>query len=387
MRRKTLRRQFIGTMLIVIMIFYLMTVVFTICEMEELVDTVTDQYNQYTQFENGKKRLSRLDMEEEITMLGGFIHQSRNHILMYICFNAVLALMIAIAVAGYRTRKLLEPLYQLEDQMNEVGQGHLDRKIEVQADNEFVDLADRFNDMLVSLREYMEDLKQTTADKERLSAELKVMRRIQKDMLPSRYPSRGDMQLYAAVWPWSEGGGDYYDFFWVDGDHLAITLGDTTEVGIMATLYAVLAQTHMRSFGMMGYAPNRILAETNNQLSEKNEFGMNVAAFAAIIQLSSGEVSYSSAGMEPFLWKHAGGDAEPVEDAQVTIPLGNMENVPYHNHKRHFPGEGFVGPQIQCAKSSGAYQRAAAQDLQPQGAGRGDLRGCAILHRRYPAGG
>lgn len=333
MKRKSLRGQMTWTILAVLLLFFVMTVGFTAFEMKSLEDNTKARYDDYVQMYDDlpdapdKTAVERFEQTVEMiqnsgkAMLGGTI------------FNAVLAFALAVVIANWRTKKLLAPLHELREEMRFVGQGNLTEQVAVKADNEIADLADEFNTMLSELRKYMDDLKRTTSDKERMTAELSVMRQIQKDMLPSRYPTRGDMQLYAAVWPLCEGGGDYYDFFWADKDHLAITVGDVTDTGIMATLYAVLAQTFMRSFGKMGYAPSRILAETNNQLSEKNEFGMNVAAVSAVIDLSLGELTFSNAGGEPFLWKHAGGDAEPVDFGEVTIPLGNMENVPYHNQK------------------------------------------------------
>ncbi len=333
MKRKSLRFQMLGTILIVLLLFFVTTVVFTAVEMQSLEDNTQERYDEYVDLYNDLPETPDETAMERFEQTVEMIKISGKKIIESIVLGAVIAFALAVVIASWRTKKLLEPMHHLREEMKAVGQGNLTKEVTVEADNEIAELADEFNAMLAALRRYMDDLQRTTSDKERMSAELSVMRQIQKDMLPSRYPARGDMQLYAAVWPLSEGGGDYYDFFWADRDHLTITVGDVTDTGIMATLYAVLAQTFMRSFGKMGYTPSRILAETNNQLSEKNEFGMNVAAMTAVIDLSMGELTYSSAGGEAFLWKHAGGDAEPIDFGEVTIPLGNMENVPYHNKK------------------------------------------------------
>jgi sigma-B regulation protein RsbU (phosphoserine phosphatase) len=100
----------------------------------------------------------------------------------------------------------------------------------------------------------------------------------------------------------------------------------------MATLFAVMSQNFIRGFAKMGYQPSRILAETNNLLSDKNEFGLNVSVTVVMIDHVTGEMSYAMAGGEPPILRQTGGNAKPVSD-EMTIPLGNMENVGYHTYK------------------------------------------------------
>ncbi len=244
----------------------------------------------------------------------------------------ILALIISIIVIHFMIKKLINPIHVLLEEMDRVGKGNLDERIELDTNNEISDLADGFNSMMDQLKKYMEDLSQTTREKEDMSSQISLVRRISQNLIPDRYPSRNDSQLYAEIWNLSpEGGACYYDFFMADEDNMVLILGNSADSGVMAVLFALISQTYLQSYGKMGYSPARMLAETNNRLSVKNELGLNVAATVCVIDLARSKMKVSSAGGEAFVFKSAGREAAVEEDEEVTIPIGNMENVPYKN--------------------------------------------------------
>ena len=107
-----------------------------------------------------------------------------------------------------------------------------------------------------------------------------------------------------------------------------MVVGDVAGRGIPATLFAVITKTHIKNYAQLGYRPDRILAETNNQLSYRNEAGLTVSVFIGIVDLQMGDFQYCNAGQMAPLWKHSGRDFEFLE-AKNCFALANMENVPY----------------------------------------------------------
>ena len=107
-----------------------------------------------------------------------------------------------------------------------------------------------------------------------------------------------------------------------------MVVGDVTGSGIPTTLFAVITKTHIKNYAQLGYQPDRILAETNNQLSYKNDAGLTVSVFVGIVDLKTGVMQYINAGQMTPLWKNSGGDFTFLK-TKSCFALANMENVPY----------------------------------------------------------
>ena len=191
-------------------------------------------------------------------------------------------------------------------------------------------LSENLKEMTSRLVVYMGNLQVAAADKERIAAELNVAADIKSSMLPDvfpAFPERTEFDIYAKLQTASEMSGDFYDFFLIDQKHLAIVIGDVNGMGIPAALLIVITQTLIKNYAKLGFEPEKVFTEANNQLSESNE-GMTTTAFLGILDLANGTFSYVNAGhCAPFL-KHAGGEFEqlPAKDCFV---LGSMAGVPY----------------------------------------------------------
>lgn len=237
----------------------------------------------------------------------------------------------ALAATNIAANSLANPIKQLMKQVKQVGTGNLNQTITVKSRDEIGELAVCFDTMTKELKEYMTNVTAMTADKERTAAELNVARQIQKNMLPHRYPAfpeRKDMDIYWKLFSVSEGGGNFYDFFFIDSSHFCILVGNAAGSGILTTLMAVIAKTYIKNYAQLGYPTNRILAETNNQLSHENEMGMSVSVFLAIVDISAGQMEYANAGFIPPLWKHSGKEFVPIP-CKSCAALGIMENIPF----------------------------------------------------------
>ena len=191
-------------------------------------------------------------------------------------------------------------------------------------------LSENLNEMTARLVVYMSNLQEAAADRERISAELNVAADIKSSMLPNvfpAFPERTEFDIYASLQTANEMSGDFYDFFLIDQNRLAVVIGDVNGMGVPAALLIVITQTLIKNFAKLGFEPEKVFTEANNQLSESNE-GMTATAFLGIMDLTNGTFSYVNAGHVTPLLKHAGGEFEPLP-AKDCFVLGSMAGVPY----------------------------------------------------------
>ena len=175
--------------------------------------------------------------------------------------------------------------------------------------------------------------------------ELRMASAIQETMLPRvfpPYPERTEFDVFASMTPAKEVGGDFYDFFLIDDDHLALVIADVSGKGIPAALYMMVCKSLIKSqttaIGKDG-STAQILRNVNEQLSENNELDMFVTVWLGILTISTGELVYSNAGHEyPVLKKNA--SPFTVLKEKHSPPLGCMEGIRYTEKKiRLFPGD------------------------------------------------
>lgn len=200
----------------------------------------------------------------------------------------------------------------------------------VSTGDEIQHLSEDLNEMTSRLVVYMGNLQEAAADKERISAELNVATGIKASMLPNvfpAFPERTEFDIYAKLQTAREMSGNFYDFFLIDQNHLAVVIGDVNGIGVPAALLIVITQTLIKNYAKLGFEPEKVFAEANDQLSESNE-GMTTTAFLGILDLTDGNLTYVNAGHCIPLLKHAGGEFEPLP-AKDCFVLGSMAGVPY----------------------------------------------------------
>ena len=172
-------------------------------------------------------------------------------------------------------------------------------------------LSDSFADMIMSLDDYMNELQEVTAEKERIGAELNVATQIQADMLPNifpAFPDRKDFGIFATMTPAKEVGGDFYDFFFVDKDHIALVMADVSGKGVPAALFMVIAKTLIKSTLQSETEAAEALADVNDKLCEGNQAGLFVTVWMAVIDLRTGEGVSLNAGHEHPAFCKKGGE-------------------------------------------------------------------------------
>ena len=212
----------------------------------------------------------------------------------------------------------------------------------VKTGNELEALAGDISDMIVSIDQYVDEIKHITADREKIAAELGVAKKIQSGMLPSDFPAfpdRKEFDLYAKMTPAKEVGGDFYDFFLVDEDHLALVVADVSGKGIPAALFMAEARTRIQSAALPGKSPKEILSVVNHYLSIGNKAGFFVTVWIAIMDLRNGKGMVCNAGHEHPIIRHAGGEYEAVI-YRHSPAVGVADGIPYKEHEfQMLPGD------------------------------------------------
>jgi sigma-B regulation protein RsbU (phosphoserine phosphatase) len=250
----------------------------------------------------------------------------------------LLAIAIVIIVAGsyiMLRRFIGKPIAEISGKAAMIGKGDLDAKIDMKTTDEFGVLAKAFNDMTENLKEHIRDLTAMTSEKERIGAELNIATEIQESLLPTTFPAfpdRTEFDLYAVMEPAKEVGGDFYDFYYTDKDHLALVIADVSGKGVPAALFMVIAKTLLKNHLQMGEDPVETLRSVNNQLCENNDVGLIVTTFIAILDIATGEIEYANAGHHPPLVMKAGESFRTL-DVKPGFVLGGLSEREYEGGK------------------------------------------------------
>lgn len=222
---------------------------------------------------------------------------------------------IGWSLADYLTK----PIRQLSKGVQQIAMGNFNGKLNIHTGDEIESLAISFNAMTTELQTYIKNLEQITAEKERIATELNVATNIQKNMLPCifpPYPDRKDFDIYAVMYPAKEVGGDFYDFYLLDENHLVITIADVSDKGIPAAMFMVITKTILKNFAMSMTSPDDFSAVVqcaNRQLCENNEEMMFVTVFMGMLDLKTGKFIYVNAGHTPPMIRHKHKDDSTFE--------------------------------------------------------------------------
>ena len=180
--------------------------------------------------------------------------------------------------------------------------------LNIKTADEMEDLWKSMTVMETDVRESMVRLREITAVKERLDAELAIATSIQMGMLPDKFPDSTEYDLFASMQPAKEVGGDLYDFFMIDDTHLALVIADVSGKGVSAALFMVVAKTLIRNLTEQeAHDPAQIFTLVNRKLMEVNRARLFVTAWLGILDLKSGRVVYADAGHEYPAVRRSGG--------------------------------------------------------------------------------
>ncbi len=171
-------------------------------------------------------------------------------------------------------------------------------------------------------------------EKERIATELALATRIQANYLPKvfpPFPDRNEFDLFASMTPAKEVGGDLYDFFLIDEDHLCLVIGDVSGKGVPASLFMMVAATLIHHVAMREISPAKILTEVNAEICTRNPEEMFVTVWLGVLEISTGMLTAASAGHEYPAIKRPDGSFELLKDRHGFV-LGGMEGARYREY-------------------------------------------------------
>ncbi len=209
---------------------------------------------------------------------------------------------LALAITWLTTR-LTRPLINLSRAAGSIAGGDLDKPVPIiNSKDELGRLTISFSEMQQALRRQMQQLTETTAQKERIESELRIARNIQMSILPKLFPpfpERSEFDIYASIKPAREVGGDLYDFFFIDDSRFCFLIGDVSDKGVPAAFFMAVTKTLLKVIADQHPDPGAILTKANDDLSEGNESCMFVTLFIGILDLRTGILKTGNAGHNP----------------------------------------------------------------------------------------
>ena len=207
--------------------------------------------------------------------------------------------------------------------------------------DEVEELARAFAELSKKTVDYLDQVKRVTAEKERIGAELSLATQIQESMLPHivpAFPDRKDFDIIGSMDPAKEVGGDFYDYFLIDDDHLCMVIADVSGKGVPAALFMMASKIILQSVAMLGVSPGEILTKTNAAICSNNEAGMFVTVWVGILELSTGKLTCANAGHEYPVFKRPDGSFELYKDKHGFV-FGGLEGSKYSEYELHLePG-------------------------------------------------
>ena len=243
----------------------------------------------------------------------------------------IFSLVIVLITTFLLGRFINRPVTALNASVGQIAAGDLTARIFLHTGDEFQTLADSVNVMAQELSDYLENLTQITAEKERIGAELNVATKIQASMLPSifpAFPEREEFDIHALMQPAKEVGGDFYDFFLIDENTLAVVMADVSGKGVPAALFMVIAKTLIKNNAQYNKSPKDVFETVNNLLCEGNDSAMFVTAFMGYLDIPTGRFTFVNAGHNLPLIRRAGEGYGWLKTPKGFV-LAGMEDTAY----------------------------------------------------------
>ena len=252
---------------------------------------------------------------------------------------SILGLIFSVIVS----KRIVRPLNLITKRIADLSETNLEFKMEddYRTGDEIEVLAESFAKLSHRTVEYVGEVRRVTAEKERIGTELNMATQIQESMLPSifpAFPERPEFDIYATMNPAREVGGDFYDFYLIDKDHLCMVIADVSGKGVPAALFMMISKIIIQSCAIQGASAGDILTMTNDALCANNKMEMFVTVWVGILEISTGRLTASNAGHEyPAI--NTGGGFKLLKDRHGLV-IGGMAGMEYKEYELQLkPGD------------------------------------------------
>ncbi len=251
--------------------------------------------------------------------------------------TAALAIVASLVTLIYNRSQFIIPVQKIKDEATRFAKENTKGEDlgNISRIKELYELAGSIDTMETEMVTSIENLKNVTAEKERIGTELSLAQTIQENSIPNifpPFPGRNDFDIYASMQAAREVGGDFYNFFFVDDDHLALVIGDVSGKGIPASLFMMVTNILITDRTNMGGTPGEILTYVNKKICEHNRADMFVTVWLGILELSTGKLIASNAGHEYPAIKRADGLFELLKDKHGFV-IGSIEDIKYKDYE------------------------------------------------------
>ncbi len=249
----------------------------------------------------------------------------------------LLALVVSLLSVSYIRRHFIEPIIKVSDEATRFARENTKGEPlgTLSGFKEISNLSLSIDTMEKDMVDYIENLTTITAERERISAELALASSIQEDSIPNEYPAfpdRKEFDIYASMEPAREISGDFYNFFLVDEDHLAMMIGDVSGKGVPAALFMMVTNIVLSYRTHMGGLPEDILTAVNHALYDHNKQDMFVSVWLGILEISTGKLRAVNAGHEFPVLKKPDGQFELFKDKHGVI-LAAWDELRYKGYE------------------------------------------------------
>ena len=286
-----------------------------------------DSFCRYERWKNGLTLMVTIPTKE--------VYEDRDAQTYEAAFEAIIVFAVIYVLISMLVQAIVvNNLELVNESLARITEGNLNEVVNVRNSSEFASLSDDINQTVDVLKGYIE------AAEKRIEQELEFARTIQASALPKNFVfPRKDFEIFASMDPAKEVGGDFYDFFFLDQNRLALVIADVSGKGIPAALFMMRAKTAIRGLAESGHSASEIMERANNTLCEGNDAEMFVTVWIGIIDLETGTMQCANAGHEYPIIMRNGGDYEYIKDKHG-LALAAMEGMHYREYELQMnPGD------------------------------------------------
>ena len=268
------------------------------------------------------------------------ISQAKRMILILLIVVVILSISSALVLS----KRIVKPLNTMTRTMETLSVTREQFRMEdtYRTGDEIEVLAEKFASLSARTIHYVGQVKKVTAEKERIKSELGMATAIQVSQLPHLFPAfpdRKEFDIYASMTPAKEVGGDFYDFFLVDDDHIGLVMADVSGKGVPAALFMMVSKILIRNRVQNGEGPGEALRNVNNQLMEGNEVEFFVTVWLAVVEISTGRGVVVNAGHEHPVLRRSDGKFELIK-YRHSLAVAAMEDVRFKEREfQLYPGD------------------------------------------------